>query len=143
MRSINKLLILLLIFSFLGFVDASYLTVLHYKNIIPPCTITHGCEKVLSSSYAVIFGIALSAYGMAYFVVSIFANLLLFKYQKNVWLRRLYTLFNYSGLIAAFIFLWLQFIVIKSLCQYCLLTELILFILFYLSLLFLRRTKLA
>lgn len=141
--TINKIFILLGTFSFLGFVDAAYLTILHYKNIIPPCTITNGCEKVLSSSFAVIYGIPLSAFGIAYFFVSIVLNVLLFQHHKNIWMRRIFMLFNSSGVIAAIILLVLQFLVIKALCQYCMLVELILFLLFALSVLFLNRRKLV
>jgi uncharacterized membrane protein len=140
--TINKIFILLSTFSFLGFVDAAYLTIIHYKHIIPPCTITHGCEKVLSSSFAVIYGIPLAAYGILYFIASIGLNVLLFQHRKNIWMRRIFMLFNSSGVIAAVILLILQFLVIKALCQYCILVELILFLLFALSVFLLNRRKL-
>ena len=141
--TINKIFILLGALSFLGFVDAAYLTIIHYKNIIPPCTITHGCEKVLSSSFAVIYGIPLSMFGVAYFFASIVLTILLFQHLKNIWMRRIFMLFNSSGVIAAVILLVLQFLVIKALCQYCILVELILFLLFAFSVLLLNRRKLA
>ena len=140
--TINKIFILLLLLSFLGFIDATYLTIIHYKHIIPPCTITHGCETVLSSKFAVIFGIPLAAYGVLYFFASIILNVLVFQHIKNIWIRRIYMFFNSSGVVAAIIFLILQFIIIKAACQYCLLVELILFLLFGFSVLLLKRSKL-
>ena len=56
------------VLAFLGFLDAVYLTVLHYKNAIPPCTIAHGCETVLTSSYATIFGIPIALIGAGFYL---------------------------------------------------------------------------
>lgn len=140
--TINKIFILLLTLSFLGFVDSTYLTITHYKNIIPPCTITNGCEKVLSSNFAVIFGIPMAAYGIVYFIASIAFNVLLFQRRKNIWLKRIFMIFNSSGVVAAVILLVIQFLIIKALCQYCMLVELILFLLFTLCVFLLNRRKL-
>ena len=137
----NKLLIILLILSFLGFVDATYLTIIHYKHIIPPCTITHGCETVLSSKFATIYGIPLALFGSVYFFTSVVLDILMFQNINNVWLRKIFALFNFSGLITSVILLSLQFFVLKALCQYCLVTDIDLLLLFYFSVLFLKRSK--
>lgn len=139
----KKIFIFLLILSFLGFVDATYLTIVDYKHLIPPCTITHGCEAVLSSKFARIYGIPLALFGVLYFVTSIVLNVLVFQHRDNVWIKRLFMALNISGVVTAVILLYLQFIVIKALCQYCLLTELILFLAMAFSILFLKRTKLS
>jgi uncharacterized membrane protein len=141
--TINKIFLILIILSFLGFVDATYLTIVDYKHVIPPCTITHGCEKVLSSSFARIYGIPLALFGSAYFFVSIILDVLIFQHSKNILMRRIFTYFNSYGAIFAIFLLYLQFIVIKALCQYCLLVELILFLLFFFSVLLLKRSKLG
>jgi uncharacterized membrane protein len=137
----KKLFIFLLILSFLGFVDSTYLTIVHYKNIIPPCTITQGCETVLTSKFATIYGVPLAFFGCVYFFASMIVDVLVFLHNKSVWTRKIFMLFNISGLAAAFVFLYLQFVTIKAACQYCLLVELILFLLFGLSILFLKRSK--
>src|SRR5579872_6247498 len=56
------------ILGFLGFLDATYLTILHYKNTIPPCTL-HGCEVVLSSVFATIGGVPIALIGAGYYLV--------------------------------------------------------------------------
>jgi uncharacterized membrane protein len=137
----KKLFIFLLILSFLGFVDSTYLTIVHYKNIIPPCTITQGCETVLTSKFATIYGVPLAFFGCVYFFTSMIIDVLVFLHNKSVWMRKIFMFFNSSGLAAAFVFLYLQFITIKAACQYCLLVELILFLLFGLSILFLKKSK--
>jgi uncharacterized membrane protein len=137
----KKIFIFLLILSFLGFVDATYLTIVDYKHLIPPCTITHGCEAVLSSKFARIYGVPLALFGVLYFVTSIALNVLVFQHRGNVWIRRMFVTLNSAGVVTAVILLYLQFIVIKALCQYCLLVELILFLSLGFSILFLKRTK--
>ena len=141
--TVNKIFILLLILSFLGFVDATYLTITHYKHIIPPCTITHGCEAVLSSKFATIYGVPLALFGSIYFFISIVLDVLIFQHRNNVWMRRIFMFFNSYGALFAVLLLYLQFVVIKAICQYCMLVELILFLLFYFSILLLRRSKLT
>jgi uncharacterized membrane protein len=137
----NKIFALLLILSFLGFVDATYLTIVDYKHLIPPCTITHGCEAVLSSSFARIYGIPLALFGVIYFVTSIVLNVLVFQHRDNAWIKRMFVALNLSGVVTAIILLYLQFIVIKALCQYCMLVELIIFLSLGFSILFLKKTK--
>ena len=140
-KVLGKIFTLLLILSFLGFVDATYLTIIDYKHIVPPCTITNGCERVLSSSFARIYGIPLALFGSIYFSVSIALNILIFQHKKNIWMRRIFIFFNSLGVFTAIILLYLQFIIIKALCQYCMLVELILFLLFGFSAFLLRRIK--
>ena len=59
----STLLVLLIVLSLLGIIDAGYLTYEHYQQIIPPCTVNRyfpiasDCGKVLTSAYSVIFGI--------------------------------------------------------------------------------------
>ena len=51
LRGLNISLALVVILSFLGFADASYLTADHYLSLPLPCTL-NGCEVVLTSRYA-------------------------------------------------------------------------------------------
>lgn len=138
----NKLLILIVILSFLGFVDSTYLTIVHYKNIIPPCTITQDCEKVLSSKFATIASIPISLFGSLFFIVLIILCILLLQRDQKKFRQALFILAA-LGIIAGSILFYIQWIVLKAFCQYCLLVELILLLLFIFSVLFLRKSKLA
>lgn len=117
--------ILLLILSIIGFFDSSYLTILHYKKDTPPCSLVHGCEKVLTSQFATISGIPLALLGVIFFLILIFLLLLnSAKYFKFlIWV----------GMVVAIILTCLQAFVLHSFCQYCLLVELIVFLTFVLS----------
>ena len=52
-------------FHWQGLADALYLTIEHLAGRSVPCSVTGGCEEVLTSSYAVIAGIPLAAVGAA------------------------------------------------------------------------------
>lgn len=119
------------VLGFLGFLDATYLTLLHYKNAIPPCTI-HGCEVVLSSSYATIAGIPISLIGVVYYLtVVVFIGILFqasesLKAKLTTWL----VLLTGSGLLVGVFLVILQAFVLHAFCQYCLASEVIDFLLF-------------
>lgn len=129
----NKLsLIFTIILSFLGFVDSTYLTIVHYKNIIPPCSITQNCEKVLSSKFAAIANIPISLFGSIFFILILVICILIL--QKNqARLKKMLFFLSTLGIIAAIILFYIQWMVLKAFCQYCLLSEAIILAIFILS----------
>ncbi len=132
----------LLLLSFLGFLDSTFLAVLHYKNITPPCTITQGCEKVLSSEFATIYGIPISVLGSIYFFLLIILCVLLLQNNK-AWIKKTLFILTALGTIAAIVLLYIQLAILNSLCQYCFLVELIIFMLLIFSIFLVKKTKLA
>src|SRR5262245_50871700 len=103
------------ILAFLGMVDALYLSV-HGSEPVP-CTLTGGCDQVLTSAYASVGGISLSWFGLAFYVVVFSAAV--FEFYGARALRWIFWV-----ALAAFVFslrlLWLQAFVIQAYCQYCL-----------------------
>ncbi|MFI5412891.1 MAG: vitamin K epoxide reductase family protein [Candidatus Micrarchaeales archaeon] len=81
---------LLAIVLFIGIVDSSYLTVVHFMPGSLYCPATGAlinCENVLTSSFSTVFGIPLAALGLVWFIVSI--SFLLFtpnRVAKNLWM---------------------------------------------------------
>ncbi|HEY4503836.1 MAG TPA: vitamin K epoxide reductase family protein [Candidatus Paceibacterota bacterium] len=118
-KSVSKwIIILLIVVSAIGFADATFLTIEHYINKIPPCT-TSGCEVVLTSSYSVIAGVPVALIGALYYL---FLLILLVSYldaKKEIFLR-VALLFTVVGFIFSVYFFSLQAFVIKAFCQYCL-----------------------
>jgi uncharacterized membrane protein len=111
-----------IILSFLGFLDATYLTILHYQNIIPPCSLVKGCETVLTSKYAVIGSFPVALLGSIYYLLMIILGILY--YQKKVQqIFRLLLLFVFIAVISNMYFFYLQAFVIKAFCQFCLTNE--------------------
>jgi len=119
-----------LVISLIGFIDATYLTVEHYKNVVPPCSITEGCEDVLTSTYAVVGGIPVALAGAVYYFL-ILASAFAYLESKNSRFLKFAFGLTVLGFLASLWFVYLQFFVINSLCAYCLvsaLTSILLFI---------------
>ena len=69
--AVRRLVFALLGVAPLGFADAVYLTVEHYANRVPPCTILHGCEQVTTSAYSFFYGIPVALLGALYYLAII------------------------------------------------------------------------
>ena len=126
------------IVALLGLADAIYLTVHHYTAAPVPCSITNGCEEVLTSQYAEIGGFPLAGFGaLAYFIA--FSLALLRVYGD----RRMWDLFGILVTVMAIFSAWLIYLqarVIEAFCQFCLISAATTFTLFliYLASLYLR-----
>jgi len=118
---------IIIILSLIAFGISLYLTITHYLGSAVPCTVTHGCEAVLSSKYSSFLGIPLSVWGSAFFVGVIVNSFLAKKYLK--WRRVLLVLLG-AGSLAALVFLSIQFFVLKQLCQYCTAVDVLVIIIF-------------
>ena len=106
------------IFSFIGFIDASYLAVKHYTGTIPPCTIVKGCEAVTTSQYATIGGVSVAFFGAIYYLIILITSIALIDTDNN-FLKKFLSRFSIIGIIASFWFISLQVFVINALCLYC------------------------
>ena len=126
--------IAIIILGFLGFLDASYLTILHYKNAIPPCTVSNGCEIVLTSSYSTILGIPIALPGAGFFLAVIALSLLLLTSPIKLF-KNLLILTAVSGTIVSVILIYIQFAILKAYCQYCLASEAISFLILFTAIL--------
>ena len=115
----NKVTILLFVIALLGFVDASYLTIEHYKGVIPPCTIVDGCETVLTSSYSTILGTPVALGGAIYYFLILISVLVYFE-SKNTKPLKWALLLTFPGLIMSLWFFYVQAFILKSYCVYCL-----------------------
>ena len=119
--------------SLVGLGDATYLTIEHITGQSVRCTIIAGCSEVLSSSYATVGGVPLAVIGAAaYFAVFSLATLAAFGY------RFAGIVLSVMVLIMMLVSLWLiylQAFVIRSFCQYCLLSAAVTFALAFLMVL--------
>ncbi len=136
----NSILFSILLLSFLGFLDATYLAILHYKNAFPPCTITTGCETVLTSKYATVIGLPISLAGSLFYLLLIGLSILILTDFKKIFANIL-TLIVLSGALVSAILIYVQFFILKAFCQYCLFSEGINFILVIFSFLLIRQKK--
>lgn len=137
----NKHVLLILAgLSFLGFLDATYLTILHFKHVIPPCSIAQGCEKVLTSQFASIGPIPLALLGVVYFLTLLIGSLLLLEKQRKLLVSGIFLL-SLSGFLLGLVLVFLQAFVLQAFCQYCLVAEGIIAITFVIVFKFLRTSK--
>lgn len=123
--------IVLLITALLGFIDASFLTVEHYRNKIPPCT-TSSCEVVLTSTYATVLGFPVALLGAIYYL-SILVLLIIYFDIKNEKIFRFILFYTTVGFLSSIYFFIIQAFIIHSYCQYCLISALTSTILFIVS----------
>lgn len=133
-----------------GFFDASYLTILHYRNIIPPCTLARGCETVLTSQFATIFGIPIALIGSLFFLALIFLilssafqnrtdysastpNKKVLDELNQKRFFRYFKILTLLGVLVSVNLFFIQAFVLNAFCQYCLLVEAIILAIFIIS----------
>lgn len=124
------LIVAFLILSFLGFLDALYLTVSHYYGLFLKCFIGE-CETVLESQYATIAGIPVALLGTIYYL-AIFIFVILFLDVKKDFFIKSAAWLTIVGFLSSLYFIFLQLFIIKATCFYCLISagfSIILFIL--------------
>ncbi len=121
---------IIIFLSLIGFAITVYLATAHYLGFAVPCTVTKGCEVVLTSKYATFFGLPLSVWGIGFYSAVILSSLLANHYLK--WRKVLTALLGF-GALASLVFLSLQFFVIGKVCQYCLASDFLIIILFLLD----------
>ena len=109
--------IALVIIALIGFADATYLTVEHYANVIPPCT-TGGCETVLTSKYANIVGVPTSLFGSVYYLIIAVSIFLYMDTKKNIFIV-LPLLLSVVGLLTSLCLVFIMAFVLKAFCPYC------------------------
>ena len=106
--------------SFLGFLDATYLTVEHYSGLVVRCSLfNNGCTDVLRSTYSNIGVVPVSLLGSLYYLV-IFILTVAYLDLKKEKILEMAAWGTLAGLAASAWFVFLQVAVIKALCMYCL-----------------------
>ncbi len=118
----NKFILYSLILGFLGFIVSVYLTILHYKNIIPPCTVSGGCETVLTSKYSMVGPIPVAVLGILFFLAIIAICVLILTNYKKMFLQGFYFLAA-TGFLVALLLIFTQGFILHAFCQYCLICE--------------------
>lgn len=117
----------------IGLLDASYLTYEHYSGNKVMCTLIHGCDQVLNSQYATIFGVPIALFGVVFYLTILG---FCFHYLRRKISQRaslLLLLFSGLGFAISMILSGLQAFAIHAWCQFCLLSALSSTLLFGLS----------
>ena len=119
------------VLSFIGMVDALYLTLKRDGGPIP-CHVTRGCEDVLTSQYSAVFGIPISVFGLVFYL-TVF-SLAVFEISGAG--RTLNWIFRLAAVALAIsaVLVGIQAFVLNSYCEYCLLSAILVLSIFLLSL---------
>ena len=115
----------LLLVSFLGFLVSLYLTFMHYRGVIPTCYVVQGCDVVQTSRYSAILGVPIALFGTMFFVLMFYLGIGLTTSQATK-LVLTYKVLAYAGALAAIPLFLLQAVVLRAFCTYCLVTEVVL-----------------
>ena len=112
-----------LIFSLIGFLDATYLTIQHYRGFGLDCGSLLECDEVMTSQYAVIGGIPLALLGTLYYL-AIFLLTVAYYDRKHLYILSIIARLTILGFLVTLILIYLQAFIIRTFCFYCLLSAL-------------------
>ncbi len=123
--------IFILVLAFCGLADSAYLAQHEISGTPLQCDLTHlsGCNIVAQSPYSHIFGVPVAEYGLLFYGV-VFALSALELAIFDRLLRRVLQVFAAAGLLVSVAFTLLQVFVIQALCEYCLGSAIIAFLIF-------------
>lgn len=122
---------------------SSYLTYVHYALIEPVCVFSAKCDEVLASPYAQMWGVPLALLGMIMYAVVIALNLLLWR-RDSAWEHPI-ALGIYGVTLTGMVFTgylyYLEIFVLHAFCSWCIISSIILAIIFVISIINFVRTK--
>ena len=126
--------------SLIGFVDATYLTIQHYRGASLDCYVLRDCEEVTTSQYATIGSVPIALLGAIYYL-SIILFSAAYLDTKRSRLLTIISILTLLGFLVSVILVYLQIFVIRALCSYCILSALASTLLFVMALVSVRISK--
>lgn len=129
-----------IIVALIGFIDATYLTIQHFQGQDVACSLVHGCNVVLTSSYSMIGSVPVALLGAGYYLVMLL-GMVLYVDRKHIRVAASLGIISITGVLASAWFVYVQAVLLKSFCQYCLLSALTSTLLFILGMILLKKIK--
>lgn len=136
----NKLLWAIAAVAFLGFLDATYLTISHYTGAHLYCGVKDTCSIVTASKYSVLYGVPVALGGALYYLTVLIGSLFCIDTQNSKFTKWL-GLFTVVGLLASGWFVFVQLVLLKAICWYCMLSAATSTIIFILGMLLFSRLR--
>lgn len=130
--------VLLILLAIVGLGVSTYLTVEHLRGSLPNCSITGGCESVLTSKYATIGPVPTASFGVVYYLVIIISGALYLD-VGNILIMRLVGWLMVAGFVVSLYLVYLQLWVIGAICLYCMTSALVSTLLFIIDLVIWRK----
>lgn len=111
---------LVLLFAFFGIADSAYLAESAFSGVLPTCKIggLDGCHTVALSAYSHLFGIPLGIYGVSFYVL-LFVLAAFSLLSTHLLLGKMLKTVAVFGILASFVFLYIQLFLIHAVCVYC------------------------
>jgi uncharacterized membrane protein len=108
----------LIVLGFLGIIISVYLTLKAHDPASVACSIGGSCEKVLSSKYAWLVGLPISAYGIFWYLAALILVYLTFIQQDGI--PSYYTkTWSAVGLLFSLGLLYVEAFIIHAYCTWC------------------------
>ncbi len=123
-----------ILLAFLGLLDSVYLVWVKYTGAYALCGPIGNCESVNTSQYSEIFGIPISLLGAGAYAIMIV--LLLLENRSQIWAEfSSLIVFGISliGVLYSIYLTYIEIVVLKEICPYCVISAIILVILLLLS----------
>lgn len=112
-----------------GVVDAGYMTYMELRGIVPPCSPSFQCDKVLSSPWASVGPVPLAALGLGFYVTMCVLSVLIVLEKESIalagWkfpLKAVLGVFGAWGILFSAFLVFLMGVVIQGWCFYCLIS---------------------
>jgi uncharacterized membrane protein len=128
-RTSNRLAAISLALALGGIAVSAYLTLVHYRDDLLVCAVG-GCHTVQKSPYAEMWGVPVAVFGLGMFVGM--TALLILRRVRPAWADTI-TLVSFgltlAGAVFAVYLTYLELFVINAVCQWCVLTAIIIWLL--------------
>jgi uncharacterized membrane protein len=129
---------LVALLALIGFADATYLAIMHFQNADVGCSVITGCDAVLSSEYAYLFGVPLAYLGVLYYLSVLVVAAGYYQLEIRMLLNGLVIILTGAFLFSLWL-IYLQAFVINAFCQFCLISATLTTFMFVLTLLAIRK----
>ena len=115
----KKIYLLLFVLSMIGLLDSLYLTYEHFRDTLPPCEYGafFDCGSVLRSEYASIGGIPLALIGVGHYLI--LAVVTAMAYLNKIFAQKITPWLVGLGALASIYFVYLQLVILRAICLYC------------------------
>jgi uncharacterized membrane protein len=124
------------VLALLGLADAAYLTYLKIQLMSggPGCAFG-GCDEVNQSPYAMLFGVPVALWGLLVYAALLGMSLLWLKSsgERGKWLGRGMLALSGGGLAFSAYLTALELFVIRAICPYCVISAIIITVLFVIT----------
>lgn len=117
-RGRARLAIPLALLALAGLAVAGYLTFEKLSGRTGACIVGSGCDVVNSSPYAVVLGIPVAAFGVAWSAAALVAVLAWWRSGRRFWMLALYA-GGLIGVIFEVYLVYLELFVIRAVCSWC------------------------